>query len=85
MPEITMYTSALCPYCLNAERLLNSKGVGSITKIRVDIEPQKRMEMMERTGRRTVPQIYIGDRHVGGCDDLYALERAGELDSLLAG
>ena len=85
MPEITMYTSAVCPYCLNAERLLNSKGVGLITKIRVDLEPQKRMEMMERTGRRTVPQIYIGDRHVGGFDDLYALERAGELDSLLAG
>ena len=85
MPQVIMYTSAVCPYCLNAERLLNSKGVGSITKIRVDLEPQKRMEMMERTGRRTVPQIYIGEHHVGGCDDLYALERAGELDALLSG
>lgn len=80
-----MYSTAVCPYCVNAERLLNSKGVTSITKIRVDLEPEKRAEMMQRTGRRTVPQIYIGERHVGGCDDLYALDRAGELDALLRG
>lgn len=85
MPEITMYATAVCPYCVNAERLLNNKGVTRITKIRVDLDPEKRAEMMQRTGRRTVPQIYIGDRHVGGCDDLYALEHAGELDALLAG
>ncbi len=80
-----MYATAVCPYCVNAERLLNNKGVTRITKIRVDLDPEKRAEMMQRTGRRTVPQIYIGDRHVGGCDDLYALEHAGELDALLAG
>ena len=84
VPEITMYTTASCPYCANAERLLNHKGITQINKIRVDLEPEKRVEMMQRTGRRTVPQIYIGDRHVGGFDDLYALERAGELDELLA-
>lgn len=80
-----MYSTAVCPYCVNAERLLNSKGVTNITKIRVDLDPEKRAEMMQRTGRRTVPQIYIGERHVGGCDDLYALDRAGELDALLMG
>jgi glutaredoxin 3 len=84
MPEITMYSTAVCPYCINAERLLNSKGVTQITKIRIDLEPERRAEMMQRTGRRTVPQIYIGERHVGGFDDLYALDRAGELDELLA-
>lgn len=84
MPEITMYSTAVCPYCVNAERLLNSKGVTQITKIRIDLEPERRAEMMQRTGRRTVPQIYIGERHVGGFDDLYALDRAGELDELLA-
>ncbi|MCX7627440.1 MAG: glutaredoxin 3 [Methylophilaceae bacterium] len=84
MPEITMYSTAVCPYCINAERLLHSKGVTRINKIRVDLDPEKRIEMMQRTGRRTVPQIYIGDRYVGGCDDLYALERTGELDALLA-
>lgn len=85
MPQITMYATAVCPYCVSAERLLRSKGVTEITKIRVDLEPEKRMEMMERTHRRTVPQIYIGDYHVGGCDDLHALDRAGELDALLNG
>lgn len=84
MPEITMYSTAVCPYCVNAERLLNSKGVTRINKVRVDLEPDRRIEMMQRTGRRTVPQIYIGEHYVGGCDDLYALERAGELDVLLA-
>lgn len=80
-----MYSTAVCPYCVNAERLLTSKGVGRINKIRVDLEPDRRAEMMQRTGRRTVPQIYIGEYHVGGCDDLYALEHAGKLDALLAG
>lgn len=83
MPEIVMYATASCPYCVNAERLLRNKGVAEITKIRVDLEPAKRVEMMERTGRRTVPQIYIGERHIGGFDDLYALDRSGELDGLL--
>ncbi len=78
-----MYTSAYCPYCMNAERLLASKGV-SVTKIRVDLEPEQRIIMMERTGRRTVPQIYIDDRHIGGFDDLRALDLAGGLDPLLA-
>lgn len=78
-----MYTTATCPYCVNAERLLISKGVTEIDKVRVDLEPQRRMEMMERTGRRTVPQIFIGDRHVGGFDDLRALDQAGGLDPLL--
>ncbi|GBG15436.1 glutaredoxin 3 [Novimethylophilus kurashikiensis] len=83
MPDIVMYATASCPYCVNAERLLKSKGVAEINKVRVDLEPQRRVEMMERTGRRTVPQIYIGERHVGGFDDLYALDKAGELDALL--
>jgi glutaredoxin 3 len=82
--EVVMYTSAYCPYCMNAERLLESKGV-SVTKIRVDLEPEQRVIMMERTGRRTVPQIYIGDRHIGGFDELRALDLAGGLDPLLAG
>jgi len=83
MAEITMYATASCPYCVNAERLLRGKGVTEINKIRVDLEPDRRVEMMQRTGRRTVPQIYIGERHVGGFDDLYALEQAGQLDGLL--
>ncbi len=84
MAKVTMYTSATCPYCAHAERLLASKGVMEIDKVRVDLEPQRRFEMMEKTGRRTVPQIWIGERHVGGFDDLSALDRAGELDKLLA-
>jgi glutaredoxin 3 len=83
MPKVTMYTSAVCPYCINAERLLSNKGVTDITKIRVDLQPDLRVSMMEKTGRRTVPQIYIGERHVGGFDDLRALDLAGELDALL--
>lgn len=79
-----MYSTGVCPFCQMAERLLRSKGVPAIDKIRVDLEPERRAEMTERTGRRTVPQIYIGDRHVGGFDDLSALERAGQLDELLA-
>ena len=77
-----MYTTAVCPYCQMAERLLRSKGV-EIEKVRVDLEPARRVEMMEKTGRRTVPQIYIGETHVGGYDDLAALDRAGKLDPLL--
>jgi glutaredoxin 3 len=76
------YCTAACPFCQSAERLLLEKGV-AIEKIRVDLEPARRGEMTRRSGRRTVPQIWIGERHVGGCDDLYALERAGELDPLL--
>jgi glutaredoxin 3 len=83
MPRISMYCTAVCPYCVAAERLLNSKGVRDIEKIRVDLQPALRMEMMERTGRRTVPQIYIDDRHVGGFDDLAALDAASGLDPLL--
>jgi glutaredoxin 3 len=80
-----MYATGVCPYCIRAEQLLRSKGVTEIEKIRVDLDPGQRDLMIERTGRRTVPQIYIGARHVGGCDDLYALDRAGELDPLLKG
>jgi len=83
MAAVMMYASGVCPYCTMAERLLNSKGVTEITKIRVDLDPDKRTEMMARTGRRTVPQIYIGDTHVGGYDDLAALDQAGRLDALL--
>jgi glutaredoxin 3 len=81
--KVTMYSTGMCPYCVQAERLLASKGVTEITKIRVDEEPARRDEMIARTGRRTVPQIYIGDTHVGGYDDLAALERAGKLVPLL--
>lgn len=84
MANIVMYTSAYCPYCANAERLLQSKGVTEINKIRIDMEPEKRVEMMQKTGRRTVPQIYIDDKHIGGFDDLRALDLAGGLDPLLA-
>jgi glutaredoxin 3 len=79
-----MYSTAVCPFCVRAERLLNSKGVTDIEKIRVDLDPRQREEMINKTGRRTVPQIYIGDRHVGGFEELAALEHAGKLDSLLA-
>lgn len=82
--KICMYATGSCPYCMMAESLLISKGM-VIAKIRVDLEPEKRAEMMRKTGRRTVPQIYIGDYHVGGFDDLSALDRAGKLDPLLAG
>lgn len=83
MARVTMYSTGVCPFCQMAERLLKAKGVAAIDKIRVDLEPGRRVEMMEKTGRRTVPQIYIGDTHVGGYDDLAALERAGRLDGLL--
>ena len=83
MAAVSMYSTGVCPYCIMAERLLVSKGVTDITKIRVDLDPAKRAEMMERTGRRTVPQIYIGETHVGGFDDLSALDKAGGLIPLL--
>ncbi len=79
-----MYSTAVCPYCVRAEQLLRSKGVAEIEKLRVDLRPELRAEMMEKTGRRTVPQIYINGEHVGGFDDLAALNHAGKLDTLLA-
>jgi glutaredoxin 3 len=79
-----MYSTGVCPYCIQAERLLKSKGVDAIEKVRVDLQPERRDEMIAKTGRRTVPQIYIGDTHVGGFDDLSALDRAGGLAPLLA-
>ena len=85
MKEITMYATGTCPYCIQAERLLKSRGVTEITKVRIDLTPGLREAMMQRTGRRTVPQIYIGDYHVGGYDDLAALERSGRLAPLLEG
>ncbi|ADI28956.1 glutaredoxin 3 [Methylotenera versatilis] len=84
MAKVTMYSTAVCPYCINAERLLTSKGVTDINKVRIDLQPELRNEMMQKTGRRTVPQIYIDDRHIGGFDDLRALDLAGGLDPLLA-
>ncbi len=84
MPPVKMYCTAVCPYCTMAEKLLNKKGVSQIEKIRIDLDPVQRDEMIRITGRRTVPQIYIGDRHVGGFDDISALDAAGELDPLLA-
>ncbi len=84
MAKVLMYSTGVCPFCLMAERLLKSKGVGEIEKVRVDLQPERRDEMIKRTGRRTVPQIYVGERHVGGYDDLAALDRAGGLDALLS-
>ena len=84
MAKVRMYATAVCPFCVRAEILLRSKGVTEIEKIRVDLDPGQREEMMRRTGRRTVPQIYIGDAHVGGFDELAALDHAGKLDPLLA-
>ena len=83
MPPIKMYTTAVCPYCIRAKALLKSKGVEQIEEIRIDTDPIQRDEMMRITGRRTVPQIFIGSTHVGGCDDLIALDKAGGLQSLL--
>lgn len=79
-----MYSTAACPFCVMAERLLRARGVEEIEKIRVDLEPQRRAEMMDKTGRRTVPQIYIGSTYVGGFDELSALDRAGKLKDLLS-
>ena len=82
MARVVMYATAACPFCQSAERLLIAKGA-AIEKIRIDLEPERRAEMMKKSGRRTVPQIWIGERHIGGCDDLYALDRRGGLDPLL--
>lgn len=84
MVKVAMYSTAFCPYCIMAERLLHARGVTEIEKIRVDLEPAKRAEMMQKTGRRSVPQIYIGDTHVGGYDDLAKLDRKDGLVKLLA-
>lgn len=83
--KVTMYSTGTCPFCQMAERLLRAKGVAAIERIRVDLEPERRIEMLEKTGRRTVPQIYIGRTHVGGFEELAALEHAGKLDELLQG
>jgi glutaredoxin 3 len=84
MAKVRMYSTQVCPYCQMAERLLRSKGVAEIEKILIDQDPAQRAVMMEKTGRRTVPQIYIGETHVGGYDDLAALDRAGGLEPMLA-
>lgn len=83
MARVTMYTTAVCPYCVNAKKLLAQKGV-AVEEIRVDTQPHLRQEMMDKSGQRTVPQIWIGDYHVGGFTDLWALDKAGKLDPLLA-
>ena len=82
--HVLMYTTAICPYCIRAKQLLAARGVTEIEEVRVDLDPARREEMMVKTQRRTVPQIFIGDTHVGGCDDLYALDAAGGLKPLLA-
>ncbi|HQZ44582.1 MAG TPA: glutaredoxin 3 [Usitatibacteraceae bacterium] len=84
MARIVMYSTGACPFCVMAEKLLRARGVSDIEKVRIDLDPARRDEMMQRTGRRSVPQIYIGDRHVGGYDDLAQLDSEGELDTLLA-
>ncbi len=84
MAKVRMYSTQVCPYCQMAERLLRSKGITEVEKILIDKDPAQRAVMMEKTGRRTVPQIYIGETHIGGYDDLAALDRAGGLDPLLA-
>jgi glutaredoxin 3 len=85
MNPVKMYTTAVCPFCIRAKQILVAKGVKFIEEIRVDMQPQERMRMMQITGRRTVPQIFIGETHVGGCDDLMALDRQGGLVPLLQG
>ncbi len=82
MPKVTVYTKPFCPYCVRAMALLEKKGV-EFTEVEAAFDPEKRQEMSRRTGRSTFPQIFIGERHIGGCDDMLALERAGELDALL--
>jgi glutaredoxin 3 len=85
MQPVKMYTTAVCPFCIRAKQILKARGVETIEEVRVDANPQERMKMMEVTGRRTVPQIFIGDTHVGGCDDLMALDARGGLMPLLNG
>lgn len=82
--KVLMYCTAVCPYCVRAEQLLKRKGIDEIEKVRVDLQPELRLAMMEKTGRRTVPQIYINGQHVGGYDDLAALDQRGELDPMLS-
>lgn len=82
-PHVRMYATAVCPYCVRAEQLLIRRGVTGVEKIRIDLDSARRDEMMNLTGRRTVPQIFIDDYHVGGCDDLFELDRSGKLESLL--
>ena len=84
MMKVVMYSSGFCPYCIRAERVLHARGVMEIEKIRIDLDPARRAEMIQKTGRRTVPQIYIGDTHVGGYEDLARLDRSNELIKLLA-
>jgi glutaredoxin 3 len=84
MQAVKMYTTAVCPYCVQAKRILMSKGVSTVEEVRVDTHPDERVKMMEMTGRRTVPQIFIGETHVGGCDDLMALDARGGLIPLLS-
>ncbi|MDO9273841.1 MAG: glutaredoxin 3 [Rugosibacter sp.] len=84
MAKVLMYSTAVCPYCVRAEQLLLRKGVKDIEKVRVDLKPELREEMMQKTGRRSVPQIYIGTTHVGGFDELFSLDQQGGLDALLA-
>ncbi|MBP5987774.1 MAG: glutaredoxin 3 [Azonexus sp.] len=83
--RVLMYTTAVCPYCVRAKQLLKARGVSEIEEVRVDLDPERRDEMMLKTQRRTVPQIFIGETHVGGCDDLHALDAAGRLMPLLEG
>jgi glutaredoxin 3 len=83
--RVLMYTTAVCPYCTRAKQLLGARGVTQIEEVRVDLDPERRDEMLQKTQRRTVPQIFIGETHVGGCDDLYALDAAGQLKPLLEG
>ena len=83
MKPVRMYTTQVCPYCVRAKALLKQRGVAAIEEVRVDLDPEQRRHMMAITGRRTVPQIFIGETHVGGCDDLHELEARGELDPLL--
>jgi len=84
MKPVRMYTTQVCPFCVRAKNLLRQRGVADIEEVRVDLDPAQRVRMMELTGRRTVPQIFIGDTHVGGCDDLMALDQRGALAPLLA-
>jgi glutaredoxin 3 len=83
MAAVRMYTTQVCPFCIRAKALLKQRGVDQIDEVRIDLDPQQRTQMMALTGRRTVPQIFIGDTHVGGCDDLVALDRSGGLEPLL--
>ena len=84
MKPVKMYTTQVCPYCVRAKALLKQRGVAEVEEVRIDLDPEQRQHMMQLTGRRTVPQIFIGETHIGGCDDLIALDQAGELLPMLA-